>query len=481
MIFLEPKKDERLNWVITFNLSTLSKPYTRDIRLLNNSLTKKYEIVKEVLEDVNTNVKEFEQWYYKLFKGYVSSGYNSEILLENVDKCVSLMKKYVKSKNIDFSKFVDKSKASKTSVLFLENDIEAIAVATTCLKIYSPFFYDIELKVEENVYKNIYDTFVKECKDIGTIDKIFEIIRSRTFKSSVTDRYMWEMIKMTVLETPETNVLSVFNFFMRNLFILLNVDQNPVHFLIKVSDDNIRWAMSDIYVEKIVYNDEAVTSTEDVFGSSVSKETFNIYCCNDVILKCANFGIDVLKNDFNLTHEQFTSVCDSLEKIRYTDPYLKLFNSTIISKCLNIPYKYLMTSSPKHLILTSIFINKMLPESFFEMFPILSEFLTCFTKNTDSIIVKSSYRIRNIDAVLESTVPMFGIKCKKLKYDLLSPICGVLSANKRDLISICRGYEVPKMTYMDLEMDVIKYYEMLYSGKLDTLFKETEKAINDVF
>jgi hypothetical protein len=477
MITLEQIENEKRAWQLKITKGNRA-PIDIKLNLQQFSLTNKYEVVKELFEELNELLPRFNGWYYDLLKEYIDSGYNSEIIKQNALKFKEFASQYVKKKNIDFSSFVDIKKSSKTSILFLEDDMKAIAIASTCLKLYSPFWYDSTLKVPDNVNKEIYNIFLDQCITQDTTDKIFQLIRARTFRSTLTDRYMWELIKLTVLETPETNVMSVFNFLMINLIALLDITVNPVHYLIRIADDSVKWMMKEVYKERIVYG-ESYGGTEDIFGASVTKESFHIYCCNDVISKCAAAALRILEEEYDLDYDQFMEVKDRLDSVTYLDPTMRLLILPIASKVLEIPYRYLITSPPKHVVLIGVLLYHLAEDTLIKNYPILSEFLMCYPQKTGFLVTKSSYKLRDIDTVMEDDTPIFGLNSRKLKFELISPICGILSASKKNLACILDGLPLSKITYNDLETDGTEFYTKLYSNKLDGSFTQMREKLDN--
>jgi hypothetical protein len=156
---------------------------------------------------------------------------------------------------------------------------------------------------------------------------------------------MWELIRASVSETPETNTLSVFNFIISNIIAILDPTVNPIFFISKLSDDSIRWIMKETYRERIVFSDE-LSGTEDIHGEYLSKDSFYIMCCNDVITKVANASLLLIENELNLNEYEINNIQERIENINYLDQCMRLFTLPIISKVLEIPYKYLLVSSP---------------------------------------------------------------------------------------------------------------------------------------
>lgn len=472
MITLIPEKNKKRKWKIIVENSKQDK-ISLDLDLIQVSLTNRFDIVQSFFKEMDELVPKFSDWYYNIIKKYLDSNYNSEIIKNSIEDFIKYSKKYIKAKDIDYSKFVNRKKTSKTSILFEENDLESIAITSTCLKIYSIFCYDSVLRVPENVNKYMFNKFISYCVESDTTDKIFQLIRSRNYRSSNTDRYMWQLIKLRTLEDPESSVMSIFNFFMTNLLSLLNIDHNPIHFLIKIVDDNLRWMMMEVYREKIIF-DESYSGSEDIYGTSVHKDIFYVYCCNDLISKASKLGLQFLESEFELTDEQFLDVKDRLDNIKILDPSMRLFTLPIISKVFNIPYIYIKNAPPKHIILIAVLIYILGKDTLVVKYPVLSNFLLACPIQNNSMIVKSSYKLRDVINVMESDVPIFGLNSRKLKYDIISPICGILSSAKKNLVNIVDGREITKITYIDLEQDCIDFFSNLYSNGLSEMFNEIQ-------
>lgn len=482
MIELTKEPDSKKHWSLKL-IDTNDQELKLNLNLISSSLTNRFEFVEDFLKDfINLMDDNALNWYYNLLNEYINSGYNSEIISKSIEDGISYVEEYIKLKDIDFSKFSDKSKATKTSIFFNETDIYNIAVATSCLKLYAIYFYDSKLQLSDNILNHIYNKIIEQSIKDKTTDKIFESVKARTYKSSIPNRYMWDLIKLSVMETPDTSVMNVFNFFMKNLLVLLNIEQNPVHYIVKIADDNVRWMLVEIYKEKIIYEDD-FGSTDQIYGSTVSKDTFHIYCCNDVLLKTSKMALDILEEEHAKNNsDKFLDIKDRLEDIKFVDPSTKLFNMPIISNVLDIPYKYLLSAPAKNLVLVSYFMHHIGKNSIQLNYPILSEFLLSYNPNKLTYFIKSSYKLRDVDSIIESQVPIFGINSKKLKWDIISPIVGILSSCKRNLVSVVDGYKFISFTYNDIEADSIDFYTNLYSHNLnEKIFNPMKDELNNYF
>jgi len=451
-----------------------------ELNLRASSITNKFQVVQDLLADMCVEVPDFEDWFLELLNSYIESSYNSELILNHAEDLLHYCEDYLVTKGIDFSKFYNVAKSSKTSIIFTDKDIKAIAISSTALKIYAIFCYDDKLKLTDNVHRKVYDKLVSPCKDLETTDKIFQLVRSRVYRSSITDRYMWDLIKVMVLETPESYVMTIFNFLMNNMITSLNVDRNPVPFLVSLIDDSVRWMMTTVYKDKVLYG-EAFGGSDDIYGSSLSKESFYVHCCNDVIGKAAKAGMTILEHEYNLNEDQFEDVRTRLDSVDMLFPVMKLVILPIASKVLEIPYKFLLTCPPKHALLIGIFMNHLAKGTLDTKFPIISEFLITCPEDTSFLTTRSSYKVRNLEFIINDKTPLFGFSSKRLKFDIMSSICGVLSASKKNLVSTINGETLSKITYLNLEHDVITFFTLLYSHQLDEDFNKMKNKAEAYF
>ncbi|MCK5018466.1 MAG: hypothetical protein KAS32_15510 [Candidatus Peribacteraceae bacterium] len=481
MLELIPNKNNKRNWVLVSKGDGEGEQIC-ELQLMPSSITNKFSIVAGLLEEMNDLVPEFSDWYANLLKTYIESSYNSEIILESTDDILEYVSRYIDAKGVDFNSFSRIEKSSKTSIMFLAEDIKALATASTALKIYSIIAYDSSMSLPSNLGKEVYEKLVGTCIELGTTTKLFQLIRSRVYRSSITDRYMWDLIKIMMSETPESYVMTIFNFLMNNMLSTIEVTKNPVPFLVSLIDDSIRWMMRTVYKDKILYG-EAFGGTEDIHGSTLSKESFYVYCCNDVLGKAAKAGMSLLENEYNLTGRQFDSVRDRIDAIDLLTPPMKLVLLPIASKVLEIPYKFLLTAPPKHVLLTGIFLHYIGKNTLDERFPIINEFLTTCPLESENAFssTRSVYRIRNLEFILNDKTPVFGFNSKTLKYDIMSSLCGVLSASKKNLVSTVSGEPMTKISYLNLEHDVIQFFTLLYSNQLDETFTRMREKANPYF
>lgn len=500
------------------------------LELESSSLVNKFEIIQNVLVefdnlciqkdiiDENGSIIDrvdlyFTYWFNDLFDTYLNKDRDANYLYSEALTAIEFSKKYIENKQIDFKKFVDRKKATKTSIIFDEKNLKDIAISSTCLKMYAIFLCDKYLKPPKNMNDKIFRLFTKNCYESKTIDKIFKLMKARTFKSYLVDKYLWDLCKIKISETPDSYIMAIFNYLMTNLFVTLDPKINPIPYLNSIVDGSISWLMRAAHNDVIIYG-QVFGKQEDIYGSSSTQHSLSVYCCNDVIGKSAKLGLRLLEKDYNLTQFEYESSEERIEKVEDIYPYMKLLNLPIISSVLEIPYKHLLTIPPKHVILMSVLMNKLSDNIIDSKFPFLLNFLVSCPKNRltgvglsgvtmndadredEEVEIKlkgekqknfiltttrSSYKFRYLEYVLNDKNALFGFSCPKLKYRLLSGICGVLSASKKSLFHIITGKGLPRIKNVELEEEVSKFYNNHYSGKLNTYYEEMRNRLDEKY
>jgi len=147
MLKFEKDSKNKRKWVIRTMENDGSNP--EDIiclDLIPSSITNKFQVVANLVHEMN-ELDTFSEWFETVLKEYIESGFNSEYLLSHSVSFMEYSEAYVDNKQIDFSQFSKIEKSSKTSVMFLVEDIRAIVISSTALKLYSIFCYDGQMKL----------------------------------------------------------------------------------------------------------------------------------------------------------------------------------------------------------------------------------------------------------------------------------------------------------------------------------------------
>ena len=424
-----------------------------------------------MIDTLNDQYEEFKIWFEKFVKNYLNKKVDQKGFLKACDVFLLYSENYVNSLETDYHKFVNHSKRSKTSLIFSEEEIKNIIISSTALKIYSIFSYDMGLRLTEDNHKEVYNKLINRLMNTDTVDKIYQLIRSRASGSSVNNKYVWDMIKVNMSETPESFSMQVFNYMMSHLYPGLKPENNPVAYIVAVIDDKLMWLMKTIINKKIIYG-EMFGDGGEIHNNSIAKNTLHIKCCNDTLAKASAASLNLLRTEYGLSEEQLIEVNERLDEMIMIYPHMSRFTIPIISKVLDIPVTFLEKSPPKHIVLTGILMYECGREILLPRFPILSEYLLCTSKTKFLSNDKSAYVIKSPEYAINSEASIFGFSSKVIMFQVCSCICGVLNACRKHMIYLTDGKPLTKFNFDCLESETAAFYGDLYSDKLNGEFEK---------
>ena len=249
------------------------------IKLISSTITNKFHIVTKYIENVSEVIgPDFDQWFFKLLNDCKNEEEKYLILVDNVDKLKSYIDLFMDKMNFDFSIFVDMSKVKKNSILFTVDDIEKIIRLSGYLKLYS-VISNSDLRLGQRLHKKIYNLIAKDIIKTDIVYKIFNVIKTKTFRYNITDRYMWDYIKMIQCKSIDVHVVEIFNFIMNYILVLCEEDRNPITYFVSVVEESVKWFLRSVYKSSIVYDDSV--STEDIHAININN--LKTYSYNDTL------------------------------------------------------------------------------------------------------------------------------------------------------------------------------------------------------
>lgn len=419
---------------------------------LSSSLCSGYKFVFGPIEEMSrTFGKPFVDLIEEIISDVKSFKYDN--VLDKVSSIVNFSSTFSDLKNADYNKYLNEKKRSKTSIFFDGEEIRKIIIFSLCLKIYSL----VNLSIPSEVDRRIKSKFVNEIGVGDVLYKIYNSMKSRIYRSSLMDKGIWELIRYHTFKTPDEHSMKLFNHFCNDLFPLLDPESNPISYIVKITDDSIRWLLSTSYKNKVIFGPESFVSVEDLFGSGIKKNIFYLFTCNDVLESIARRGLELLEYKYKVDKNEtmFYEVRDLLDSIVCFPPASLLVLFPILKKELNIPYKFVVSASPRILTLVSYYFYESLND-FRVNFPILSNFLGVYTDD-EFLSSKSLYRYRSVEFIINDDKRICGFNSIMLKYDVISKFCGVLLCNKRFLKTLVGKKPIPKFNSIDLEKEVYNF------------------------
>jgi len=452
------------------------------LEMVPSTITNKYFIIANYIQNISQEVPGFDEWFEAFVTGFEGADDKLDYLQSNVPQIKEYSDKYLDYKNFDLSKFVDESKAKKNTIFFTRDDIESLIRFSCYLKVFSVISNSENLKVDQRIYKNIYNLLASNINS-DLISKLFNVVKTKTYKYNLTDKYMWDYIKMVQCKSIDQHVIHIFNFIMNNIIILCEEDKNPITYFVTVIDESVRWFLRSVYKSSIVYDDSV--STEDIQSTNV--DNLKTYCYNDTLGRLKGIAFNQIEtyiepvclsfnDDDNEMEKYVLNFQRRLENVKYISPFCDFLVFPVISKITNIPYNHLKTLSPEHSILLSVFLQRQLSKIFDQQFGVLFAMLSYYPKTQPSII--TTYKLKNISLFINLTNQVnnfLGFNSKLLLSEVLGNFIGKVS--RLDFINIFDGKELGGLPLSKLETDLIEFFVLFFAGKLDSYFEKIKKNI----
>jgi hypothetical protein len=440
-----------------------------EMELIFSPITNKFSRLTEFVEDCSVQMgKEFDEWFIGMINDYRGSNYDYSVLKRNIPKLKEFSDRYLDIRDIDFENYINRSKISKNSIFFDAEEIKKIVRVSSYLKLYFAIGQDTKMKLSNKFHKETYNALIEDINDNSIIYKLFKIVASKTYEYNYTDRYMWDYIKTIYCKTTDMHVFSIFNFLMNNILVTCKIDSNPIPYLISVIDESIKWILKNIYKDTIIYSE--TVSTQDVY-SVQGKDNLLSYAHNDTIGKLLVSSYNQLEHLGIDRIEPFKNTINGLKEISLFANYITY---PILSKVLDIPYRHFMTLSVSNAYLLNLLLHNLLSEEFKDKYPVLCRMLLYYNKQKP--ILKTTYKVKNIDVFIETLGTFLTFKNSIVPYDFCSSIVGKISRNT--YASFINDQEIINFPLAKLEIDIIKFYNEYFDNNLDPLYADLRTQID---
>jgi len=452
--------------------------------LISSSVTNKYGIVTNFIENISKNCgKDFDKWFSALISDYVKNKeHRYPILLKNVKQLKHFVDDYIDGLNFDFDQFVDMTKVKKNSILFTGPEIKMITKLSGYLKVYSVFSNSEHLKLSPRLHKKIYNKISQDIMETDIVFKIFNVIKTKTFKYNLTDRYMWDYIKMIQCKTIDVHVIEIFNFIMNSILILCEADKNPITYFIGVIEESVKWFLRSVYKGSIIYDDSI--STEDIHGLNINN--LKTYSYNDTLGRLKGIAYEEIYEDLErssiLTFDQepddkiITVFQSRVNNIEYISPLCECFVFPILSGITKIPYSHFGTLTPEHAAVLSVFLKKKLKNIFKSEYKNLISLLDFYPLNQPSLV--TSYTLKKIHdyvSVANEHKDFYGFNTKILPHKVLSYFVGRIS--RINFCNVIDGNKLSGIPLSKVEGDMIQFYVEFFAGRMSNHLEKLKKSV----
>jgi len=505
--------DETIEYELGGSISILNKfdfiiNLSRDMsHTVENDLGKEYnEWLWNILKDYEAayesdNIKDKENQNQSKISHIIDDTTNKKynLLKDNVDKIKYFVDKFYKSIDFDFKQFTAFEKISRKSsnktILFNEDDMRDILYVSSYMKIYCLISYSTKRALGLNLHRQIYNDLIADFIESNVIEKIYNVVKTKTYKYNMTDKAMWEYLKNFQGKSIDAHIGETFNFLLNNILVFCEYDMNPITFMVIVINNNSRWVLHSIYVHNIQY--EGTLSTEDIH--TITSDNLKTYAYNQTLgqLKTLAFQKITRSIESTISSESITKYDEDEIKLENTiseaivdtnnrinditihSPIHHCLTFPLISQICEIPYYHLKTIDANHACVLSMYLFQLLKETFGTRYSNFFNILNYGTKSESAI--STTFRYKNIAKFVNMTnIHKFHtFKSKTILDQLVRHFIGVLSRNKDGYENLLNGKISTSFSISKIEPEIIEFYIYFWDNVFDEEIIKIRKKIND--
>lgn len=448
------------------------------LKLKSSSVTNKFHIVINYIKGVaDFHGEAFGDWFTELIENCKDSVKRPSAIADSVETLKTFSDTYLDSLDIDYNQFVDITKAKKNSILFQAHEIKEIIRLSCYLKLYSVISNSEKLGLGKKRHRNIYNKLCKNVIETEIASKIFDVVKTKTFRYNLTDRFMWDYIKTIQCKDIGIHIIEIFNFIMNNIIILCEVNKNPITYFVGVIDESVKWFLRSVYKGTIVYDDEI--STEDIHGTHINN--LRSYSFNDTLGRLKSIAFEKIYEQLDQenvmtindkTDQYIIDFNNRLSTIKYISPLCSCLVFPVLSKLTQISYVHFQTVSPEHATILSYYLNTLLQKVFKNQYKNLFSLLDYYPESQPSL--NTTYKIKAVHEFIEAqnkTKNFFGFNVKILPYKTLCHYVGRVS--RINFTHLLTGQKLSGIPLSKVEIDMIYFYTKYFAN-------EFEDKINDM-
>lgn len=469
------------DWKVMVDENELTK-----LHLSPSSVTNKFYLVTNFIERVaEYHGKDFSEWFVKLITECKDEVKRPAAVIGSTDQIKTFVNEYLDHLGIDYNQFVDESKAKKNSILFRAPEIDQIIRLSCYLKVYSTIS-NSQYNLGKSLHRDVYNKLAADIMTTDIVSKIFDVVKTKTFRYNMSDKFMWEYIKTIQCKDIGIHIIEIFNFIMNNIIVLCEEDKNPITYFVGVVDESVKWFLRSVYKGSIVYDDSI--STEDIHGININNLV--TYSFNDTLGRLKSIAFDKIYRTLEKENSMSLDKIDSdqyiinfhnrLSNINYISPLCGSLVFPLLSRMTQITYVHFKTISAEHAAVLSYYLNELLAKVFKSDYKNLFQLLDYYPLTSPSI--NTTYKIKAIHEYITSQNNIknfYGFNTKTLPHKVLCHFIGRVS--RINFCHLTTGQKLSGIPLSKVETDMIHIYTLLFSGQLDDKIDEMTALMNADF
>ena len=458
------------------------------LKLQASTITNKYIIIMNFIKRLSEfHGILFDQWLMEFMRNCENEETRASVVSEDVDIIKMYCDTYMEAMGIDYSKFVDESKAKKNSILFSAIEIKEIIRLSFYLKIYSLISNNEKLSLGRRLHKEIYNKFAASVLETKIASKIFDVVKTKTFRYNLTDKFMWEYIKSIQCKDIGSHIIEIFNFIMNNIIVLCEEDKNPITYFVGVIDESVKWFLRSVYKGTVVYDDEV--ATEDIHGMNINN--LRTYSFNDTLGRLKSIAFEKIyekierdailsMGDSVVDDKSLIEFTNRLSTILYISPLCHCLIYPILSQMTQISYIHFKTISPEHAAVLSYYTGRLLHKVFKGDFRNLFELLDFYPLTPPSI--NTTYKVKAIHDFIKiqnETKNFFGFNAKMPPHKILCHFIGRVS--RINFCHLLTGQKLSGIPLSKVEVDMVNFFTKFFAGEMKGKITELTALMNADF
>ncbi len=469
------------------------------VELVSSSVTNKFHIVSEFVEKMIEANPDFGKWFYQwlLDCGSEDPQSNSRAFSE-IETVKEFVDNYLDTLELNLEAFVDVTKAKKNSIFFTVEDIDSILRLSSYLKVYSFILNAAPPKIDEkteqpvekfNLYpgptrhKEIYNKLAQKVIKSEVVNKIFDVIKTRTFKYNMSDKFMWEYIKTLHGKDMNVHIIETFNFIMNNIIILCEETKNPIIYFVSVIEESIKWFLKSVYRGTIVYDD--TIATQDIHGIHINNVMSFSY--NDTLGRLKQIALD-FSTDQMESNESIKMVDENqrlidfngvLKEIKWVSPLSQCLVYPLLSKITDVTYIHFNTLSPEYAAPINYYVHSLLKKVFKGNYRDIFSLLDYYPTKQPSTF--TTYKFKDFQCfndMFNKYRSFFGFNNKQVFFEMLCFHVGrIARVNWKHLIT--SDSKEGGLPMAAIEREMIDFYVRYFSGNLSEEIGKLQNLYNE--
>ena len=497
MIHFEDSEENKREYLMKRDGNDIVK-----LDLLSSSITNKFFIISDYISGMSSKHGiDFDEWLEDLIISIIppddgkdkkkkeitidEDNSRLDIIMKNIPKLNYFSDSYIDILNVDYSEFVDETKKKKNSILFLTSEIEDIIKLSGRLKIYSLIF-NSNLKLIDPLHRRIYNEIISDVVSKDLTNKLFSVVKIKTYRYNLTDKKMWSYIKKVKSMSIDDHIIGVFNFIMDKIIVLCVPDRNPIVYFTTVVDESARWLLKGIYGDVITYDD--TISTQDTYTTS-GVNNLRAMFYNDTLARLKIIAerevsdmtskssvFDDKSLEFNSDAEEYIERVAA--NIEFISPLCECMVFPLLSRITGIPYRHFMTLNADQSAYLSVLVYRLMKKVFGNRFSNLVELLLFYPITQPPIA--TTYQIKDSDVFvnIQNKSRFFTFRSQFIT-NIIRYYTGRIS--RCDFSNIITDENLASNPTGKIEEDIIEFFMVLFDNKLEKEIYQMTRILESMF